>query len=148
MLVRGALWQAGAMFVQWRVNRRTTVLKGAGVGVFVLAALLLGRNAIEVGLGLIVAAAIAVFLVRDIVVPVRLSADASGLTVVTGFATRRHLPWATIERVHVDRRQRMGRRSAFLEVDTGEDLYLFSAAELSAELDDVAAEIAHLRTGR
>lgn len=136
------------MSVQWRVDRRMTMLKAAGAMVFLAAAFVFGRNPAQVAIGLVVATAIGGFAVRDLLAPVRLAADATGLTVVTGFATRRHLAWAEIERVHVDRRTRRGRRLAFLEIDVGEELHLFSKAELSAELEDVAAEIARLRTGR
>ena len=58
---------------------------------------------------------------RDLIAPVRLAADADGVTVVTGFARRRrHLPWAQIERVRVDRRDRLGLRSEMLEIDAGD----------------------------
>jgi hypothetical protein len=148
MLIRETVCQAGAMSKQWRVDRRMTILKAAGAAAFLLGILLFGQDPAQLAIGLVVAVAIAGFAVRDVVAPVRLAADPTGLTVVTGFATRRHLDWADIERVHVDNRGRMGRRVAFLEVDAGDNLYLFSKNELSADLDDVAAEIAHLRTGR
>jgi hypothetical protein len=47
------------------------------------------------------------------------------------------LAWSEIDRVRVDRR----RRSRLLEVDTGDQRYLFSRYELDADLDDVAAEL-------
>jgi hypothetical protein len=55
--------------------------------------------------------------VRDLLVPVRLSADPSGITVVRGFAGRRHVPWEAIEDVIVDVRRRFGLRGERLEID-------------------------------
>lgn len=80
---------------------------------------------------------------RDLAAPVRLAADPAGVTIVTGFATRRRLAWTTVERVRVDVR----RRSRMLEVDVGDHLYLFSRYDLDADLDHVAAELERLRTG-
>jgi hypothetical protein len=68
--------------------------------------------------------------------------------VVHGFARTRHVPWADVERVRVDSRQRLGRRNEVLEVDTGEALYLFSPQELGADLDTVTSALVALRTGR
>jgi hypothetical protein len=81
---------------------------------------------------------------RDLVAPVRLAADPAGVTVVTGFARRRRLGWSQVERVRVDVR----RRSRMLEVDAGERLYLFSRYDLDADLDEVAARLEVLRSGR
>ena len=69
---------------------------------------------------------LAVWGLRDLIAPVRLSADAEGVTVVSGFAGRRRLPWAAIERITVDTRTRRGLRSETLEIDTGEAIHLFS----------------------
>ncbi|MGH3682699.1 MAG: PH domain-containing protein, partial [Natronosporangium sp.] len=78
---------------------------------------------------------------RDLAAPVRLLADPAGLTVVTGFARRRRLGWSQVERVRVDVR----RRSRLLEVDTGEQLYLFSRYDLDADLAEVAGALERLR---
>jgi hypothetical protein len=135
--------------VEWRVDRRMTALKAAGAVLFVVAGLVFGGgDVLGLALALLVAAGLAGFALRDVLAPVRLAADGHGVTVVTGFSTRRRIPWSEIERVRVDVRQRLGRRSALLEIDTGETLHLFSAAELSTDLDDVAATLVTLRTGR
>ncbi len=76
---------------------------------------------------------------RDLVVPVRLSADESGITVVRGFAGRRHVPWEAIEEITVDVRGRFGRRSEMLEIDTGDDLHIFSPHDLGVSPTEVAA---------
>ncbi|MEU7895021.1 PH domain-containing protein [Nonomuraea sp. NPDC049152] len=78
--------------------------------------------------------------VRDVLVPVRLAADPSGITVVHGFAGRRHVPWDQIEDVRVDVRRRFGLRSEMLEIDTGDNLHLVSGYELGgASCTEVAA---------
>jgi len=82
---------------------------------------------------------------RDLIVPVRLSADTSGIVLVTGFARRRHVAWPQVERVRVDRRERMGLRSALLEIDTGDSLHLLSEQELGADPDEVAQSLNALR---
>lgn len=78
--------------------------------------------------------------IRDVLVPVRLAADPSGITVVHGFAGRRHVPWDQIEDVRVDVRRRFGLRSEMLEIDTGDNLHLVSGYELGgASCTEVAA---------
>lgn len=134
--------------LEWRVDRRMTVLKAAGAVVFVLAAFLLAQDTAGMVLSLAVAAGLAAFALRDVVAPVRLAADGHGVTVVTGFAGRRQIPWSQVERVRIDARRRFGRRAELLEVDTGETLHLFSSAELGAELDKVVEALVALRTGR
>jgi hypothetical protein len=117
-------------------------LKLGGAGALVLLALLLARGD---RLGLILAAVGALVLlvwgVRDLVARERLAADAEGVTVVSGYAGRRRLPWSAIERIAVDTRTRRGLRSETLEVDTGEAIHLFSRWELGAPPDEVAARL-------
>jgi hypothetical protein len=86
-----------------------------------------------------------VLALRDLLAPVRLAADPTGVTVVSGFAGHRHLPWDQIERIRVDERRRFGARSQLLEIDTGESLHLFSGYELSASVSDVATLLQGLR---
>ncbi|GAA3652819.1 hypothetical protein GCM10022224_014750 [Nonomuraea antimicrobica] len=76
---------------------------------------------------------------RDVLVPVRLAADESGITVVHGFAGSRHVPWESIWDINVDVRRRWGRRSEMLEIDTGDHLHLFSAHDLGTSPTEVAA---------
>ncbi len=84
---------------------------------------------------------------RDLVAPVRLAADPTGVTVISGFARHRHLAWSQIERVRVDRRERRGLRSEFLEIDAGDSLHLFSAHDLGVPPEEVADTLTALRTG-
>ncbi|MEU4331676.1 PH domain-containing protein [Nonomuraea dietziae] len=82
---------------------------------------------------------------RDLLVPVRLATDASGITVAHGYAGSRHVPWDQIEDIKVDVRTRYGRRSEMLEIDTGDNLHLFSRSDLGASPTEVAAELRRLR---
>lgn len=133
--------------MQWRIKPVLPVTKGMGaVAVVVLAVAFAGRDPVRWTLAFVVAAALAVWAIRDLIAPVRLAADASGVTVLTGFARRRHLPWAQIERVRVEVSSRRGLRSELLELDAGESIYLFSAHELGTLPEEVAAALGDLRT--
>jgi hypothetical protein len=132
--------------MQWRIKPVLPVTKLMGaVAVLVLATAFGGHDAVRWGIAAVAAIALVVWALRDLLAPVRLSADASGVTVIAGFARRRHLPWQQIERVRVDRRTHRGLRSELLELDAGDAIYLFSAHELGALPADVAAELADLR---
>ncbi|HEY0531562.1 MAG TPA: PH domain-containing protein [Actinoplanes sp.] len=133
--------------MQWRIKPVLPVTKGMGaVAVVVLAVAFAGRDPIRWALALVVGGMLAIWAVRDLIAPVRLAADAGGITVITGFARRRHLPWAQIERVRVDVSSRRGLRSELLELDAGESIFLFSAHELGALPEEVASALGDLRT--
>lgn len=133
--------------MQWRVRPVLPVAKGIGaVAVIVLAAAFDGHDRVRWLVAGGVALALAIWALRDLVVPVRLSADTDGVTVITGFAQRRHVPWPEIERVRVDIRSHRGLRSELLELDAGEAIFLFSANDLGALPEDVAAALSDLRT--
>ena len=132
--------------MQWRVKPVLPVTKLMGaVAVVVLAAAFGGHDAIRWLIAVVAAVALSAWALRDVLAPVRLAADATGVTVVAGFARRRHLPWKQIERVRVDRRTHRGLRSEMLELDAGDAIYLLSAHELGALPEDVAAALADLR---
>jgi len=132
--------------MQWRIKPVLPVTKAMGaVAVLVLAAAFAGVDSIRWTLAAVVSVALAVWALRDLVAPVRLAADATGVTVVTGFARRRHLPWSQIERVRVDRTTRRGLRSELLELDAGESIFFLGAHELGALPEDVAVALADLR---
>lgn len=132
--------------MQWRVKPVLPVTKLLGAaGVVALAVAFAGDDPIRWALAVLVGAGLAGWAVRDLVVPVRLAADANGVTVVTGFARRRHVRWPEVERLRVDRTARRGLRSELLEIDTGDAVYLFSAHELGALPEDVATELDALR---
>jgi hypothetical protein len=134
--------------MEWRVPRRVPALKLAAALVFLGVALFYAGDPARWVIAVVAAVLLGAFALRDVLAPVRLAADGTGVTVVHGFARTRHIPWADVERVRVDSRQRLGRRNEVLEVDTGEALYLFSPQELGADLDTVTSALVALRTGR
>lgn len=131
---------------RWRVNSRLTGLKIAGAVAFVIAAVLFGSDPVGLAIGLIAAGALGAYALRDLLAPVRLAADPTGVTVVSGFAGHQRLSWSEIERIRVHERRRFGARNQLLEIDAGDSLHLFSGYELSAACADVAARLERLRT--
>jgi hypothetical protein len=97
-------------------------------------------------LAAVVAIALAGWALRDLIAPVRLAADPDGVTVVVGYAGRRRLAWSQIERVRIDRRERLGLRSQLLELDAGDSLYLFSVHDLGADPEEVLGSLLALRS--
>ena len=137
----------GPTTMRFRVSRVRPGLALAGAVVFgVLAAVASDR--VHTLVGVLLAAGLAGYGLRDLLVPVRLAAGPDGLTVATGYAGRRRLPWAAVERIRVDRRARLGLRSNLLEVDAGRTLYLFSATDLGVPCEEAADRLRALRTGR
>jgi PH (Pleckstrin Homology) domain-containing protein len=132
--------------MQWRVKPVLPVTKLMGaVALAVLAVAFAADDPIRWALAALIGSGLLVWAVRDLLVPVRLAADAAGVTVVTGFARRRRLAWSEIEQVRVDRSTRRGLSSELLELDAGEAIYLFGAHQLGALPEDVAAVLAGLR---
>lgn len=127
----------------WKVRRELAVFKilgalaCAGLGVHWY----LGGDLRGVILAVPAAALVGAMGLRDVLVPVRLAMDESGITVVHGFAGHRHVPWEAIEDVKVDVRRRFGLRSEMLEIDTGDYLHIFSPHELGASPTEVAAAL-------
>jgi hypothetical protein len=132
--------------LQWRVKPALPITRLLGAVAVVVLVLAFGRDdPVQWVIAGVAAAALIVWAARDLIAPVRLSADTSGVTVVTGFARRRHLSWPQIERVRVDRNERRGLRSVQLEIDAGESLHMFSANDLGADPEDVAEALNALR---
>ncbi|WP_305787327.1 PH domain-containing protein [Symbioplanes lichenis] len=132
--------------LQWRVKPVLPVTKLLGaVALVILVVAFGGDDPIQWVLALATAAGLTLWALRDLIRPVRLTADETGITVVTGYAARRHLPWPTIERIRVDRRNRRGIRSELLEIDAGESLHLFNIHELGADPEEVAKALNELR---
>ncbi|GAA4241687.1 hypothetical protein GCM10022254_71520 [Actinomadura meridiana] len=82
---------------------------------------------------------------RDLLAPVRLSADGEGMTVVSGYAGHRHVPWREVTSIRVDERRRVLARTRILEIETTDDLHLLSAFDLGADVHDVADELYRIR---
>jgi hypothetical protein len=125
----------------WRVDRTMIVAKIVGIVAFAALPQVFETNTASRWFGIVIAAALAVYLIRDLVAPVRLSADADGVTVIRGFASHRTYAWADVDRVRVDTR----RRSGFLEVETPESLHLFSRYDLSMAPGQAAEVLEQIR---
>ncbi|HEU4348136.1 MAG TPA: PH domain-containing protein [Actinoplanes sp.] len=124
----------------WRIKPVLPVTKGlAAVAVLVLVFAFGRHDPVQWVMAVATAIGLAGWALRDVMVPVRLAADPDGVTVVDGFARRRRLAWAEIERVRVDRRERLGLTTELLEVDADDALYLYSMHELGADPRDVLA---------
>ena len=132
----------------WRVPRAVPVLKIAGAAALAGLTALFALDARTLLPGAAAALVLLLWGVRDLVVPVRLSADADGVTVPRGLTGRRTVAWAEIEDITVDARSRYGLRSESLEIDAGEALYLFSRYDLGAEPHQVAAQLRQLAACR
>jgi hypothetical protein len=132
--------------MQWRVKPALPIAKLIGAAALPALVAVFARDDLSRWLlAGIAATGIIVWAVRDLVVPVRLAADTAGITVVTGFARRRHVPWQQIERVRVEKTSRRGRRSEVLEIDAGDAIYTFTEPQLNAMPEDVAVELTGLR---
>lgn len=132
----------------WRVQPALPVVKiGAAVLLVALGALLAANDndPVQLGIAVVAAAGLLVWGVRDLVAPVRLSADPAGITVISGYAGRRQLPWTAVERIRVDTRPRLGLRTETLEVDAGESLHLFSRYDLGTAPTEVAETLHRLQ---
>ncbi|MGI5289383.1 PH domain-containing protein [Nonomuraea polychroma] len=125
----------------WRVRREQAVLKILGALVCAGLAVYWWVEGDLRGVILAVPAAVLVGAMglRDVLAPVRLAADESGITVVHGFAGKRHVPWEAIWDIKVDVRRRWGIRSEMLEIDTGDYLHIFSPHDLGTSPTEVAA---------
>lgn len=138
-------WQPASQ--PWRVRPVIGVAKILGaVFVLGLATVAGGNDPVRWFLAVASALALTGWGMRDLIAPIRLAADRSGITVVVGYAGRRRLAWSQIERVRVDRRMRLGLRSNLLEVDTGDMVYLFSTYDLGADPEDVLRTLMALRS--
>jgi hypothetical protein len=130
----------------WRVKPVLPIAKLLGAVALVVLVVAFGRDdPLQWFLAIVVAAGLAGWAARDLIAPVRLSADTSGITLVVGFARRRHVAWPQIERVRVDRRERLGLRSQLLEIDAGDSLHLFSVHDLGTDPEEVAGALNALR---
>ena len=131
---------------RWRVTRALPVGKLAGA-VLLLAVGVAFANGdpVQLVVAVLAAAGLAGWALRDLLAPVRLAADPAGITVVSGYAGHRRLPWTTVERIMVTDRPRLGLRTELLEIDCGESIHQFSRHELGAEPAEVAPVLDALR---
>ena len=130
---------------RWRVASTPTLWKFAGALLLAAVAVLSGEERERLLLAGVGAVALGVYGLRDLVAPVRLSADTEGVTVVSGFARRRRVPWREIERVGLGEHRSLGLRTEILEIDAGESLHLFSRYDLGAPCAEVAETLQEMR---
>ena len=136
-----------APVVEWSVPAWLPALKAAAALVLGVLGALFGDGPAGYLLTGLAAAGLAVAAGRDLVARRRLAADPEGLTVLVGFAGYRRVPWSEVERIRVDVRRHLGLSTELLEVDAGEQLYLFARRELGAPCDEVAARLTELLAG-
>ncbi|MFC5181276.1 PH domain-containing protein [Actinomadura harenae] len=130
---------------RWRVPPAQTAVKIAATAVLAALALLSlddPQFLLLTGVAAVGAAALAV---RDVLAPVRLEADADGLTAVRGYATRTRLEWPRVTAVRVDERKRLFSKTLLLEIETEDDLIMLSRFDLGADVRDVAETLTGLR---
>jgi hypothetical protein len=140
-------WAVTGPVHAWRLSRRVPLIKGTVAAGFALVAVLTGADVVRLSLAAAAAAVLLTSALRDVLAPVRLFADTSGVTVVVGFAGHRRIPWSEVERLRVDVTRRFGLQKHLVEIDTGETLHLISPAELGADPHEVVATLVGLRTG-
>lgn len=129
----------------WRVPRKIVAVKVAATVAFALGALLYHDDLTRLIALIVAAVAAAAYAVRDVLAPVRLTADADGLGVSQGFLGRRHISWGEVERIRVDSRRRFGGEAALLEIDIDTTLFLFSRHELGEDPHQAALTLNDMR---
>ncbi|QXJ20362.1 PH domain-containing protein [Actinomadura graeca] len=130
---------------RWRVPAKQIVAECAAAAAVAALAVLGAGDVQMLLLAGVAAAGLAALALRDLLVPVRVAADREGLTVVTGYAGHRRVPWDEVTAIRVDERRRLLLRTRLLEIETADDLHLFSAFDLGADVHDVADELYRLR---
>ena len=131
----------------WRIKSVLPVAKALGAVAVLVLVLAFGRDdPVQWFLAVTATVGLAGWALRDLIAPVRLAADPDGVTVVVGYAGRRRLAWSQIDRVRMDRRERLGLRTRLLELDAGDSLYLFSEHDLGADPEEVLGTLLALRS--
>ncbi|WP_242894720.1 PH domain-containing protein [Actinomadura litoris] len=130
---------------RWRVPTKQIVAKCAAAAVAAALAVANAGDAERLLLAGVAAAGLAALALRDLIAPVRVAADPGGLTIVTGYASRRHVPWSRVTAIRVDERRRLLLHTRLLEIETTDDLHLFSAFDLGADVHDVAEALYRIR---
>lgn len=131
--------------LEWRVPRHVVAVKVASTAVFALSALWFSDDVARFAVAVAATLLAGGYAVRDLVLPVRLTADAEGVGVSRGFFGLRRLPWDQIVRIKVDERRRFGTVSRLLEIDVDYTLFLFSKHEIGADPAEVADTLRALR---
>lgn len=131
--------------LRWRVPRHVVAVKVASTAVFALSALWFSGDTTRFAVAVAATLLAGGYAVRDLVLPVRLTADAEGVGVSRGFFGLRYLPWDQVVRIRVDERRRFGATSRLLEIDVDYTLFLFSRHEIGADPQEVADTLHEMR---
>jgi hypothetical protein len=134
----------GAGSVSFRVPTGIVAVKFLGAAVLALGALFVDNRSQTLIL-LLAAAAVAAYGGRDVFARERLRADSDGVIAARGYSSRRVLAWSEIERLRVYETSRLGARSEMLEVDTGDELFLFSRFDLGVEPEEALRAVEAVR---
>jgi len=130
--------------VSFSVPRRVMWIKFAGAALVGLGALTV-NNRSQVLVLLVAAAGLAVYAGRDLLAGERLRADADEVVAVRGYSSRRRLAWSEIERLRVYATTRLGAHSEMLEVDTGDEIFLFSRFDLGVDPEEALRALEAVR---
>ncbi|MFI0407352.1 PH domain-containing protein [Actinomadura sp. 3N508] len=130
---------------RWRVPHAQVAAKCAGAAVVTAFAVFYRHDPQFLFLAIAAAVGLNALALRDLLAPVRLAADGDGVTIVTGYASRRRVPWDAVTAMRVDERRRLLLQTRILEIETADDLHLLSAFDLGADVHDVADELYRLR---
>ena len=130
--------------VSFSVPRSVMLVKFAVAVVLALGALVVDNESQNLVL-LVAAAGVAVYAGRDLFAGERLRADAEEVIAVRGYSSRRVLAWSEIERIRVYATSRFGTRSEMLEVDTGDEIFLFSRFDLGVHPDEALGALEAIR---
>jgi hypothetical protein len=116
-----------------------------GVAALLALAALVVDNESQTLVLLVAAAGAAAYAGRDLLARERLRADADEIVAVRGYSSRRVLAWSEIERIRVYATSRLGTRSEMLEVDTGDEIFLFSRFDLGVDPDEALGALEAVR---
>jgi hypothetical protein len=130
--------------VSLSVPRGVMVVKFAVAALLALGTLVVDNRSQSLIL-LVAAAGVAAYAGRDLLAGERLRADGEQVIAVRGYSSRRVLAWSEIERIRVYATSRFGTRSEMLEVDTGEEIFLFSRYDLGVDPEDALRALEAVR---
>jgi hypothetical protein len=125
------------------VPGRITAFKAAAAVAFGVLALV--GDGKQVFLAGVAALGFGVLVVRDLLAPVRLAVDENGVRAISGFAGMERISWNDVDRIRVDARRRYGLSTELLEIDTGDQVHLFSRHDLGVSAVEAAETLMRLR---
>lgn len=131
---------------RWRIPAQYPVFEAVLAVILVIVAVF-ADDATRRGVALVAALVAAGWAGRDVLLRVRLEADADGVRVARGLLGRESLRWADIESVGIDERSHRGIRSRLLEIDAGDRLVLLSARDLGVDPHDALVTLQGIRSG-